>query len=411
MRGTTGRFLPVDGLRGVAAASVLVFHLVANSAQADVLRGAVPAFVLDPVEYLRSGVAIFFVISGFVIAHTTRNLGYRPQDAIRFSVRRQVRLDPPYYVAIALVLGKTLAERVVPGLDYQSYGPGDVAANMFYLQGFTHSTPVLAVAWTLCYEVQFYLFVVLAMVAAGWLVRSTPDDEARRQRLVRGALVATGAVSLALPFLHVDVGPWFVGSWWMFCLGAVVYWSTSGRIPAWWGALALTVVGAWVVVERLAGVGDPWFGEPFAWATALVIFVLARRGLMDRSPSRLLLYLGGISYSLYLVHLPLIDVVMGAAYKVTGSSLPGALVAIVLTGALAVGLAHLMRRWVETPAMRWSERLKTVRLPRSRRATARRDPTGEIGEVVAPVPPSGDRTAAPLSEQAAVVALPEPLAD
>lgn len=409
MRGATGRFLPVDGLRGVAAVSVLVFHLVASSAQADVLRGAVPAVVLDPVEYLRSGVAIFFVISGFVIAHTTRNLGYRPQDAIRFSVRRQVRLDPPYYVAIALVLAKTLAERLVPGLDYQSYGPGDVVANMFYLQGFTHSPSVLAVAWTLCYEVQFYLFVVLAMVAAGRLVRAgVADDEARRQRLVRGALVATGLVSLALPFLHVDAGPWFVGSWWMFCLGSVVYWSTSGRVPVWWGAAALAVVGAWAVAEHLAGVGDPWFGEPFAWATALVIFVLARRGLMDRSPSRLLLYLGGISYSLYLVHLPLIDVVMGAAYKATGSSLPGALAAIVVTGGLAVGLAHLMRRWVEAPAMRWSERLKTVRLPRPRPAAARQDPADEVG---APAPPSGGRTVTPLAEQPTAVGLPDPLTD
>ena len=161
------RFHAVDALRGIAALSVLFFHLYRSSAQSEVLQAAFPEPLKVALEYSRSGVAIFFVISGFVIGHTTRNLPPRMREGLAFSLRRQVRLDPPYYVVMLGVLLLTIVERQIPGLEYRYIGLKQFLVNMFYLQDFTGTEGVLAVAWTLCLEVQFYLVVVLLVLLAG----------------------------------------------------------------------------------------------------------------------------------------------------------------------------------------------------------------------------------------------------
>ena len=77
-------------------------------------------------DHARSGVACFFVISGFVIAYSTRNLGTRVQDAARFALRRQVRLDPPYYVVVLAVLLLGAVQSLVPGRASTSYSVTDI---------------------------------------------------------------------------------------------------------------------------------------------------------------------------------------------------------------------------------------------------------------------------------------------
>ncbi len=86
------RFLFVDGLRGVAALAVVLFHF----------RGAVNETAGDwiwPVfeklfSYGYLGVDIFFVISGLVIPLSVRNAKHTPGFLLRFAVRRSIRLDP-----------------------------------------------------------------------------------------------------------------------------------------------------------------------------------------------------------------------------------------------------------------------------------------------------------------------------
>jgi peptidoglycan/LPS O-acetylase OafA/YrhL len=63
------RFLLVDALRGIAAMSVFVFHLQAGH-HVDLIMGVLPAWLAVILKYGYLGVAIFFVLSGFVIAHS-----------------------------------------------------------------------------------------------------------------------------------------------------------------------------------------------------------------------------------------------------------------------------------------------------------------------------------------------------
>ena len=357
-----GRFLPIDAMRGIASVMVLVFHLFRSPPQVDVLAATFPAPLEIVSDFSRSGIAIFFVISGFVIAYTTRNLSCRVRDSTRFALRRQVRLDPPYYAAMAFVLATMTMERLVPGLDTQSVTPGDVVLNMFYLQGIAGAPSVLAVAWTLCLEVQFYLVVVLLVLTSGALVRRT-GPPAARDRLVRIGALTLGAVSLALPFFGHTGGPWFIGTWWMFCIGMTLAWFMTGGISRSTILTLVVIVGVWcVAVTVWSPLADPWGAHWFAWLAMITILVLIMTRSLSRRPARALVYLGTLSYSLYLVHLPVIDVVMAGAYKLTGDSTAGALAAYGAGAVVSFAAAIALHRFVEQPAMRWSDRLKTAPL-------------------------------------------------
>lgn len=349
-----GRFLALDGLRGVAALCVLVFHMFWNAAGAEELREWLPDAVTTATGYLRSGVAIFFVISGFVIAHTTANMRLLSEGG-RFALRRQVRLDPPYYATIALILVIEFAQSLVPGLVPRTFTPLEVLANMVYLQDILGMPSVLAVAWTLCLEVQYYLVVVVLAVAATRLTRS---DRARRG-MVAWSAAALGAISLGLPIAGLNVGPWVIGVWWMFGIGMLLAWYADGLVGTKVVLGVFAVLIAWALVLQFqVGRADPWGGEWFAIATGGLVALLVSRGRLARSPGRLMLHAGRLSYSLYLVHLPVISVVSGLGFKLLPDQPAAQLAVILLGGGAAIACAEVLHRWVEVPAIAWSKRLR-----------------------------------------------------
>ena len=194
----SGRFLALDGMRGIAALSVLIFHLFWNTANSEWMREQLPDVIDVLTGLLRSGVAIFFVISGFVIAHTTKDI--RPSGAAgRFALRRQIRLDPPYYVTILVILAIEFAQSRIAGLEGATYTFGDVLINALYLQDILGRPAILAVAWTLCLEVQFYLVVMVVSIVASLATR---DDRARLRVIVAVSMLLT-IVSMAAAFFQI----------------------------------------------------------------------------------------------------------------------------------------------------------------------------------------------------------------
>ncbi|MEO1183425.1 MAG: acyltransferase family protein [Cyanobacteria bacterium J06636_27] len=84
----------VDSLRGIGAIWVVLYHIYATGKLVDLSN-----FLPDRLEYIafklgNLGVAIFFVLSGFVIAHSLRNAKINPSYVGRFSLRRLLRLSP-----------------------------------------------------------------------------------------------------------------------------------------------------------------------------------------------------------------------------------------------------------------------------------------------------------------------------
>ncbi len=108
------------------------------------------------------GVEAFFVISGFIIPYSMYQQRYRVhRHLFTFMMKRIVRLDPPYFVAIALSVILWYASTLLP--DFGGSNPTvslpQLLAHVGYLNAFLGYEWLNPVFWTLAIEFQFYLFV------------------------------------------------------------------------------------------------------------------------------------------------------------------------------------------------------------------------------------------------------------
>jgi peptidoglycan/LPS O-acetylase OafA/YrhL len=342
----------IQGLRALAVTMVVIYHLYPSA-----LPGG---FV---------GVDVFFVISGFLITgHLWR--GYQRTGRIRlldFWGRRARRLLP----AAALVLAVTwLAARFIlpssqladtaeqiraSALYYQNWLLAHDAVN--YLTSGDAATPVQHF-WSLSVEEQFYLVWPLLFVVAAIVARHR-----RPGQMVVALMVGLTAASFAYSVYDTHVNPaaaYFVTPTRMWELGAggllAIVLERSGsksQQTAWrgwvgWTGLGLVLASPFVLRGTTA----------FPGALALLPVtgaVLAIAGGPDRGPARLLsvrpfVFLGGISYSLYLWHWPVID--LWTAYQGKAPGIWAGLAIIVVS----VALAWLTKILVEDP-VRLSPRL------------------------------------------------------
>jgi peptidoglycan/LPS O-acetylase OafA/YrhL len=287
---TADRFTLVDALRGIAALCVVLFHLKAGN-HIPSLQALVPTWVNALVDHGDLGVAIFFVLSGFVIAHSLYGERVTLPLAGRFMLRRSIRLDPPYWVAIALALGSAflsaivLPDKIRPEVSWQQ-----IAAHLLYLQDILGYPEINDVFWTLCLELQFYLIYVLMLVVAR-----------NNLRLILILLFAAMALSAIWPMGIATTGLWpgsFLPLWHGFLVGTGAYW--AWRHPAFLPALALFAL--------LILASSSWRGDVFpviCVSTACLLLAAAVTGQISLALNwRWLQFLGLISYSLYLVHNP-----------------------------------------------------------------------------------------------------------
>ncbi|MDB2686262.1 acyltransferase [Mariniblastus sp.] len=166
-RETSGQKLipQIDGLRFVAIVSVVAFHVngfVASKSSfyqaADYESDWLCRFMAEG----HMGVQLFFVISGFILGlpFAKHYLASGPAISMkRYFVRRLVRLEPPYLIAMTLIF---IALIVSKGLQNLSLLPNYIAS-MFYVHYFFYGqgSRIIAAAWSLEIEVQFYLLAPL----------------------------------------------------------------------------------------------------------------------------------------------------------------------------------------------------------------------------------------------------------
>ncbi len=344
------RFSFADAIRGIAAMWVVVFHLWAGG-HINGLLSHVPDAVSSGVFHLgHLGVAVFFVLSGFVMGLNVRSRRADANFAGRFVARRFARLTPPYYFAIAFCIGYVLLRNLVSDDPPDLPGAGSLAAHLLYLQGLLHYPDISSVFWTLCIEVQFYIFFALllhAVDASGGTV-----NPSRRAWLI----FATAMAGLAWTLGWTDFGGkgWFFGYWYSFAAGVLVCWGWRER------GLPVTLAVAYCVG---LGVVSAVSRDPFAITaavTAVVMLGVCLAGGMGRWLDwRPLQFLGLISYSLYLIH----NNVIGAAFFTTRAVLSPGLAQEFIGAVLALSATlftcWLMYLFVEKPAIGWSRRIST----------------------------------------------------
>ncbi len=358
------RFVFLDALRGFAALGVLLCHSTFATKMGDVFFGVFPEPLRLTLWHGALGVNIFFVLSGFVIAHSLRDNPLDFSSLLRFIGRRHIRLDLPYWTILTLMVALSPLKRFLPGTHSALPTPGALAANLSYSHFIFAQPGIVGVAWTLCLEVQFYLlFVVLLVVGRKLFPRALC---ASVPTATSGAIVLVAVLSLVC-LAATHRGPqttYFWGAWHFFGSGVLLYWMWKEAIaPRWLWAM----MGAWILnIAWTALVPVRPFYFQIASLSALfvtistlgVIFFVARRGALEKwSGGRAFSFLGRISYSLYLTHLPVVELSMNAAFRLTGFNPVMACLWYLVVVALAISVATLFHLCIEAPAMRLASRL------------------------------------------------------
>lgn len=331
------RLTEIDALRGIAAMLVVLFHYTTR--YQELYGHTTPAMLSLPWGYL--GVNLFFMISGFVIFMTLE----RTRAPADFIVSRFSRLYPAYWAAVALTFGVThwlgLPDKVVP----LSTG----LLNLTMIQSLFGVHPVDGVYWTLEIELIFYAWALLA-----FRLRLLGKVHLLLAALIVLRLVYFGAAAL----FHVDL-PWIVSRYLIlgaipwFAAGIMVYrLAHDGPTPRRDWATALLAAAVLGIVDGA--------GMALLCAALFALLYGAARGRLPLLGHRVLVFGGAISYTLYLVH----ENIGWSVMRQLEQAGVDANAAIGLTLALALGLATLLTRYLELPAMgairRWYKRRQQV---------------------------------------------------
>lgn len=285
-------------------------------------------------RYGYTGVHIFFVISGFIIPYSLYRSGYTLRNFGRFVVKRGIRLYPPYLISIPITLfaANFLLRPITPAAAVH-VGGLQLLYHLVFLNDLAGVPWFNVVYWTLAIEWQWYLLTGLffaLLVSRNAFLRFCPVAVA-----VAGYFLCTSdrIVFHTLP---------------MFLIGVFVFQYKIGLIGR-QRMLALIGVMLWTM-RRPTG----WTEAGIAVATGLVIaFVSFRNPIAD--------FLGDVSYSVYLLHLPLGVTLVSWLSRLLpyASSYLGLLDLLGL--AVSVGGAALLYRWVEKPSQEMSSRVRFVR--------------------------------------------------
>lgn len=336
-----GRYVFVDGLRGIAALAVFVFHVVGPALASYGFPGA--RLAERATSFGKLGVQVFFVLSGFVIAHSLRSAVVTPAFFLRFVLRRSVRLDPTFWVVLlGTVASLWVSNRVDTSRTLAYPGPVEILANALYVQDMVGFPRVLEVSWSLCIELQLYVVFVCGLVflnrtPSGWRLPAI------------GVLVGASLYGGFLAPLPVQV--WFVSYFYLFLLGALVAWHGAGRLPL---AAVLVALGAVLGLAVLLSWPAPAVGA----MTGVALLVAQRAGTLATWLSGpTFQFLGRISYSFYLTHTIVASRLHGIARRAVDVQFANSLTFSGVILVFSIVAAWLLFRLVEAPSMGFARRI------------------------------------------------------
>jgi peptidoglycan/LPS O-acetylase OafA/YrhL len=269
--------IPAIGLlRGIASAMVCYFHLALGN----------PKF-LPPESIVRqagtwgwAGVQIFFIISGFVIPYSMFINNYSIAKVWVFLKKRIIRIEPPYLISIVLVLVLNYVSALLPSYKGQPFAIdwANVANHIAYLNIFTGQKWLQDIYWTLAIEFQYYLLIA---VVYGLVIS--------RNFYIR---VAFYCCFLVMMFIQLPSSVFITSYTCYFVLGILLF-QYYCRI--------ITIVEFILLSLLCCGIVYHFMG----WQLVLLSMMSVCVMVFVKSVPVFFKILGIISYSLYLVHIPI----------------------------------------------------------------------------------------------------------
>jgi len=320
MSSETKRIEIIQYLRGLASLAVAWFHLTNQWKDGVRVSGS----------YGWLGVEAFFVISGFVIPYSI-SLNYKRYSAsafVSFMSRRVLRIEVPYIVSMILTMTLGYLSAMAPSFkgSVPHYTLAQITSNIFYVATLTGETWIQPVYWTLAFEFAFYLIIGLLF---GVLFKD---------KLTLAYLLAVGVLVL------LASQGWISILVLLFVMGSAIFRQTANLDHR-----LVTVLIVSVCTVTIGVVGD----VPTA-LTGLVTSAIIGFGQgihVKGNLGKVLSYLGTVSYSLYLIHVP----IGGRVINLTARFVHGELEHLCASGlALVITLvfAHVFYIGVERPSQR-----------------------------------------------------------
>ncbi len=382
------RLVGIEGLRAIAASSILVYHVWLYGAPQ---RGPVDlGMATKAFDNLRAGVTLFFALSGFLlfrpyVASALRNL--QTPSARQYLRNRALRILPLYWVVLLVVV-----------LVYEQWllrDPGRLAANVFFAQNYVPSAIFTGItpAWSVAIEVVFYLAVP---ILGGSAIRLATREGARPSAVVWLPVLFMIALGLTT---KAAIRVFDLGQVWELTFLAHADWFAAGM------AVAILRIHYEDGLLKL-----PRFWRPAAWVTALVFLLVAvslyYRGALSyleyQTPiavscglvlmlvvladpsSRMIRFLthravfglGLASYGLFLWHDPIVRAFRDWGLTLSGQT--GFVANLGLVAAVSVVLSAATYLYVERPAL---ARKRSWQRPESRTG-ASKPVAAEVGHGV-----------------------------
>ena len=376
----------LDGYRAIAAFMVLTTHVAFNTGE---IRTPVLGPILGRMDF---GVTLFFLLSGFLLyrpwARAAMVAGEGPAVG-GYALRRAARILPAYWLMVAFTL--LLLPEIQP-VRWQAW-PVHLGLLHIYVPGFTLEG--LTQTWSLATEVAFYLLLPLLAWLAGRRGRGNPDASARFQLMILAAAVL---VAWAFTVLRVTgalgtstiTGYWLPGFLDWFALGmaaAVIQVRLGmGGAPAWMGAVRQVAqatgwclpIAAGLAVIAATPIAGPLTFDPAspnslvikhllygAIAAFLLLPGFLGGGDTREAPARgswwaailgssVVVYLGTISYGVFLWHLVLLRFIQNALGLQVFAGGFWVVWPLVVLASIAVASAS----WfiLEKPVLNWAHR-------------------------------------------------------
>ena len=343
--GNGPRLLFIDAVRGLAALNILLFHSV-GAHSAGTLSGFLDA-VLVAVRANPLRVNVFFVISGWCLAGIAFRAAGRGASPWSFFRDRALRIFPLYWIVLAIAIALRLLATPFNHTTVAANLPADsvaVAGDLFLIQPSLGTVAALLVSWTLVYEIGFYALVTLGLFAAR-------RGLSHRVILLAATLLAVLSLSPGLPraFLVLHLWPDFM-------VGVLAWFLVNAPALRHVSLPCALVVAATVLARDFQ---QQWLPHLSVLGTGFTLALLSRHDarLRDFRVARGLAWVGGFSYSLYLIHVPVLSPFLNLAARFAPVDSPAFIGAWLAGLALAIVSGWLLYRLVEAPLESWRRNL------------------------------------------------------
>ena len=373
IRGDSQYLESIDVLRGWAILLVFVFHAWGISGGAESRSSG--SFLLAYIEAGRTGVTLFFVLSGFLLSLpwfvSNNNPSHSAISLKNYYLARFLRIVPLYYLAVLIACLLTGEWQV------------GLRAALFQFVAF-EIFPFSVVWWTLATEMQFYLILPLMMglllggpfgralllaLLLVWLwfyvteVVWNPEGQRLRSYFLTKSLFGR------LPAFLIGIA----AAWaYLRLLSSSLPESRRFRLtrPV---IVILCIVALDVVLSRSVLLGD-WESEAnwhihhtyeaMLWSIVLLMFVLPNPDRLFAGGRLALAYLGKLSYSFYMWHVPVLFYLIYPVKERLGDGYMAShwfYVIPFVAFALSVVLSLASYRWIELPGLNLKRRLPMMR--------------------------------------------------